>query len=793
MKKFKYWVEDAPTNATGTAVVGTGDDDSTVVVRKKPKVYKRKKRMTDKEIEEARNYRSEYDNYHSKPEQRERNAARLRARRFMIKNGKAARGDGKDVHHKDNDPLNNEDDNLKVTDRSWNRREPRLREAVDKDAARELEIYIENDQKLYKQKLIPIVKNIQKKIASGKYDHKKAPKLWMYLVDEAAKKYIKDHGSRGEKIDSIFNKETRMAVAQNLADNYRDEIDAQGGTMFESLDEIAEAFYYKMPNGKKLDITKLSLSNRRKLFGPKGLFKVVDGVLVPRQNTKAWRKKAIDDFAKYVGQTYPDVGEKEIDEVKESINIQERKLTDTELKRREEIAQDLSDADFKKRYGDRWKEVKMGVATNMAKKESMDEADDPGADSAKSKELKVAKAIAAAQLKIAKEQERIQKLTVMQQKAKESQSEETIMSKKYLNTKEGTLEEAVLNVWQDAAEEVNKLNQEGMKLRHDFKFPTSGVADRGKFPQQLVRKAIEIAKKHQDQMTIATKKIEKLKRGLSDDPEVKAALQHYNEQKEDAASKVDGRTKQYKETLRRIKLRQERMRAKTKSSVTEENLEKAQEEIDKLKEAVTVYLDAHDPAWMKKAMKKYGVKGKIHKKNVNPGYDSWKVTGDPKKLYKLYTDDEYGGDESFDDFIDMHKEETIRTEGSKEEYEKFFNAALKKFGAKSPAEMDDEKKKKFFNYIDKNWTKEEQQEFTEGKLMEKIEYVEYKFKNKAQAKAAAKFFDGQQLIDLDVNDDGASEGLLSVDAGKNDMTKVHNAIMKKMKPKVITTENERKN
>ncbi len=884
MKKFKYWVEDAPTNATGTAVVGTGDDDSTVVVRKKPKVYKRKKRMTDKEIEEARNYRSEYDNYHSKPEQRERNAARLRARRFMIKNGKAARGDGKDVHHKDNDPLNNEDDNLKVTDRSWNRREPRLREAVDKDAARELEIYIENDQKLYKQKLIPIVKNIQKKIASGKYDHKKAPKLWMYLVDEAAKKYIKDHGSRGEKIDSIFNKETRMAVAQNLADNYRDEIDAQGGTMFESLDEIAEAFYYKMPNGKKLDITKLSLSNRRKLFGPKGLFKVVDGVLVPRQNTKAWRKKAIDDFAKYVGQTYPDVGEKEIDEVKESINIQERKLTDTELKRREEIAQDLSDADFKKRYGDRWKEVKMGVATNMAKKESMDEADDPGADSAKSKELKVAKAIAAAQLKIAKEQERIQKLTVMQQKAKESQSEETIMSKKYLNTKEGTLEEAVLNVWQDAAEEVNKLNQEGMKLRHDFKFPTSGVADRGKFPQQLVRKAIEIAKKHQDQMTIATKKIEKLKRGLSDDPEVKAALQHYNEQKEDAVSKVDGRTKQYKETLRRIKLRQERMRAKTKSSVTEENLEKAQEEIDKLKEAnITVYLDAHEPAWMKKAMKKYGVKGKIHKKDVNPGYDSWKVTGDPKKLYKLYTDDEYGGDESFDDFIDMHKEsiheglpgwargglysveftfksdrdaksavafvknfdvpispgkleidisgkvvefyrvggddkelkqvaaeveqefkgkiadtkvqneETIRTEGSKEEYQKFFNAALKKFGAKSPAEMDDEKKKKFFNYIDKNWTKEEQQEFTEGKLMEKIEYVEYKFKNKAQAKAAAKFFDGQQLIDLDVNDDGASEGLLSVDAGKNDMTKVHNAIMKKMKPKVITTENERKN
>ena len=51
--------------------------------------------------------------------------------------------------------------------------------------------------------------------------------------------------------------------------------------------------------------------------------------------------------------------------------IQERELTDTELKRREEIAKDLSDADFKKSYGDRWKEVKMGVATKMAKKESL--------------------------------------------------------------------------------------------------------------------------------------------------------------------------------------------------------------------------------------------------------------------------------------------------------------------------------------------------------------------------------------------------------------------------------------
>ena len=53
----------------------------------------------------------------------------------------------------------------------------------------ELKMYIENDGQLYKQRLVPIVKNIQRKMKSGKYDHKKAPKLWMYLVKDGANKY----------------------------------------------------------------------------------------------------------------------------------------------------------------------------------------------------------------------------------------------------------------------------------------------------------------------------------------------------------------------------------------------------------------------------------------------------------------------------------------------------------------------------------------------------------------------------------------------------------------------------
>ena len=37
------------------------------------------------------------------------------------------------------------------------------------------------------------------------------------------------------------------------------------------------------------------------------------------------------------------------------------------------------------------------------------------------------------------------------------------------------------------------------------------------------------------------------------------------------------------------------------------------------------------------------------------------------------------------------------------EYEEFFQSALKKFGVDSPADLDGEKKKEFFNYIDKNY------------------------------------------------------------------------------------------
>ena len=56
-----------------------------------------------------------------------RTAARKRDRSQMKKESKAKAGDGKDVHHKDNNPLNNDKNNLSLVTQHYNRREPRIR------------------------------------------------------------------------------------------------------------------------------------------------------------------------------------------------------------------------------------------------------------------------------------------------------------------------------------------------------------------------------------------------------------------------------------------------------------------------------------------------------------------------------------------------------------------------------------------------------------------------------------------------------------------------------------------
>jgi hypothetical protein len=115
---------------------------------------------------------------------------------------------------------------------------------------------------------------------------------------------------------------------------------------------------------------------------------------------------------------------------------------------------------------------------------------------------------------------------------------------------------------------------------------------KSKFPKSLVKKASEVALKMGGNMTGAAKKIEKMKKGLSDDQEVRAALQLANEE------------------------------------VSEDVVEEA------------------------------------HKMN--------------------------------------------EAEDNKAKYKAFFDKALKKFGVDSPAELKGEKKKEFFDYVDKNYNSEDE-------------------------------------------------------------------------------------
>ena len=68
-----------------------------------------------------RNYKREYALYHGKQKQIDRRSSRNKSRRDLVKAGLVKKGDGKDVHHKDNNPHNRARSNLQALRKSINR------------------------------------------------------------------------------------------------------------------------------------------------------------------------------------------------------------------------------------------------------------------------------------------------------------------------------------------------------------------------------------------------------------------------------------------------------------------------------------------------------------------------------------------------------------------------------------------------------------------------------------------------------------------------------------------------
>ena len=93
-----------------------------------------------------------------------------------------------------------------------------IRENVDSNATNELDLFVMNNEDLYRKQFMPIIQNLKRKVAKNIYDHEKAKKLWQYLVDEAAKEYVKEFGKPDEDVKEMFPKETRVRVAELIAD-----------------------------------------------------------------------------------------------------------------------------------------------------------------------------------------------------------------------------------------------------------------------------------------------------------------------------------------------------------------------------------------------------------------------------------------------------------------------------------------------------------------------------------------------------------------------------------------------
>lgn len=87
---------------------------------------------------------------------------------------------------------------------------------LDEVASRELLLYANNDGELYDRLKLPIIRNLLKKMKKGTYNPSLAPKAWLPLLEQAAKRYSKDY-SDGSDWSRIFSAATRRHAAQEMA------------------------------------------------------------------------------------------------------------------------------------------------------------------------------------------------------------------------------------------------------------------------------------------------------------------------------------------------------------------------------------------------------------------------------------------------------------------------------------------------------------------------------------------------------------------------------------------------
>ena len=92
------------------------------------------------------------------------------------------------------------------------------------DEMQELKLYIDNDASLYRQRYMPILKNLSKKKKKGRYRKGLASKAFMYMIDDGAKRYVKSYGGN---VRDVFPKRQRKQLAKDYVEEFEQIYDNQ--------------------------------------------------------------------------------------------------------------------------------------------------------------------------------------------------------------------------------------------------------------------------------------------------------------------------------------------------------------------------------------------------------------------------------------------------------------------------------------------------------------------------------------------------------------------------------------
>jgi len=278
------------------------------------------------------------------------------------------------------------------------------------------------------------------------------------------------------------------------------------------------------------------------------------------------------------------------------------------------------------------------------------------------------------------------------------------MGKKYLETKENSLESSVLGIWQEAAKKAGELDEAGEKISsHE-----QDLFDDDIFP--ALKKA---------RYNNIKKLIQKTQKDKGSDT-AKQDVKDFNDLMKMASKikKGPGNTHMDKE-LQAFQKKANRM-----DSHPRDQFAKALE-ADVGEEAYDYLMGSFLDSFRAKGNKvvNEGFSPKEIKMAIGVAsdkrYAGGNMTGAVKAIDKIKKG--LSGHPQVAAVLKRQNENIEEAQsGGKEEYQKFFNAALKKFKVKSPAELKGENKKKFYDYIDANW--EGDNEKAEGAMSQVREF-----------------------------------------------------------------------